>query len=150
MENRFVCFSGHRDSWQNVGIEEKLVKVVERLIQNGYKNFYDGGMGEFDRISASVVFALKKKYPDVRIIRVETYYHEDREKGEFNRYDEYFTLELGNIYFKQKIILKNRWLVDHADILVCNVFQTYKSGAYLTLKYAKRREIPIINLATME
>jgi uncharacterized phage-like protein YoqJ len=150
MKERFVCFSGHRDSWQNAGIEGKLIKVVEGLIQNGYKNFYDGGMGEFDRISASVVFGLKKKYPEVRIIRVETYYHKNKGKGEFDRYDEHFTLELDNIHYKEKIIVKNKWLIDHADILVCNIFQTYKSGAYLTLRYAEKKGLPIINLATME
>lgn len=100
MKDKFVCFAGHRAWWKNVGVEQKLSATVEKLIQEGYRNFYDGGMGNFDRISAESVFRLKRNYPDIKIIRVETYYHEKKESGEFFNYDECFTLELESVYFK--------------------------------------------------
>ena len=46
--NKVVAFAGHRHEWQSIGVEEKLLQVLEELINKGYTIFYDGNYGAFD------------------------------------------------------------------------------------------------------
>ena len=41
MENKekIVAFAGHRYQWQSIGVEEKLLQVLEELINKGYTIF---------------------------------------------------------------------------------------------------------------
>ena len=70
MENKVVCFAGHRHDFRNIGIEDKLEKAIVDLIEKGYTIFYDGGKGAFDQISAHIVIKLKDKYPHIKIYKV--------------------------------------------------------------------------------
>ena len=45
---------------------------------------------------------------------------------------------------KLKITKKNEWIIENSDILVCYVYETYKSGAYKTLKYAQKNKKHIV------
>lgn len=145
MNNKVVCFFGHRDSWRNIGIEEKLKEIIEELIQKGYTIFYDGGKGYFDLISAQTVINLKEKYHNIKLIKVLTYYHSNNEKQELTLcYDESIYPELENCHPKQIYIKKNEWIVNNSNILVCHISNTYKSGAYRAVKYAQKINKSII------
>lgn len=37
--NKIVAFAGRRYEWQSIGIEEKLLQVLEELINKGYTIF---------------------------------------------------------------------------------------------------------------
>ena len=60
--NKVVAFAGHRYEWQSIGVEEKLLQVLEDLINKGYSIFYDGNYGAFDNKCRSAVLKLKNKY----------------------------------------------------------------------------------------
>lgn len=36
MKDKIVCFAGHRYEWHCIGVEDKLLVVLEELIQKGY------------------------------------------------------------------------------------------------------------------
>lgn len=145
MERKIVCFAGHRYDFRNIGIEEKLEKTITGVIEKGYTVFYDGGKGYFDKMSARIVINLKKKYPHIKIYRILTYYHHEKEIWELPPcYDGSLYPDIESCHPKQKITKKNEWIIDNSDLLICHVTETYKSGAYNTLKYAQKRNKPII------
>lgn len=43
-----------------------------------------------------------------------------------------------------KITKRNEWIIDNCDLLVCHIQETYKSGAYNTIKYAQKQNKAII------
>lgn len=90
-------------------------------------------------------FYIKHKYPHIKLIRILTYYHHDKEKYDLpSCYDGSILPEIEELHYKQKITKRNEWIIDHCDILVSHIEETYKSGAYRTLKYAQKQNKPII------
>lgn len=147
MKEKVVCFAGHRHDWQIAGIENKLKEVIEKLITEGYTIFYDGGKGAFDNLSAGLVINFKKKYPNIKIFKILTYYHHDKEKWYLpSCYDGSIFPELDLCYFKNKIKKRNEWMIDNCDLLVCYISHTKQSGAFATVSYAKRINKTIIYL----
>ena len=146
MENeKIVAFAGHRHEWHCLGLEDKLMQTLEELIDKGYTVFYDGDYGAFDNLCARTVIKLKTKYPHIKLIRILTYYHHDKEKYDLpSYYDSSILPELEFAHYKQKIIKRNEWIVDHCDLLVTHIENTFNSGAYRTLKYAQKQNKPII------
>ena len=128
-KEKVVAFAGHRYEWHCIGLEDKLPQILEELIHNGCTVFYDGNYGAFDKKCASAVLQLKHKYPHIKLICISTYYH----------YDGSILPEIEELHYKQKIVKRNEWIVDNCDILVCHIEETYKSGAYRTLKYAQKQ-----------
>ncbi len=144
-DDKVVAFAGHRYEWHCIGVENKLPEVLEDLINKGYTIFYDGHYGAFDEKCAHAVLRLKHKYPHIKLIRILTYYHHDKEKYDLpSCYDGSILPEIEELHYKQKITKRNEWIIDHCDILVCHIEETYKSGAYRTQKYAKKQNKPII------
>lgn len=144
-KEKVVAFAGHRYEWHCIGVEDKLPQVLEELIQKGYTIFYDGNYGAFDKKSASAVLELKHKYPHIKLIRILTYYHHEKDKYELpSCYDGSILPETEELHYKQKIVKRNEWIVDNCDVLVCHIEETYKSGAYRILKYAQKQNRSII------
>ena len=136
-QQKNVCFAGHRNKWQIKCDEEKLQEVVENLINNGYTDFYDGNMGYFDYLCKKTVVKLKEKYPHIKLIKVLTYYQHEKDKFTLPEYYDDTVFPFTEEYhFKQRIIKRNEWIVDTCEVLVCHIRETYKSGAYRTVKYA--------------
>lgn len=147
MDNKCVCFAGHRFDWQNIGIDDKLYETIENLIMQGYETFYDGGKGYFDELSALTVAKLKRMYPFIKLIRVLSTYSHDKEKNMLpTYYTESILPDLDGFHYKMRIIKRNEWIVNHSDVLVCHIVETYKSGAYTMFKYAKRKNKIIIQI----
>ena len=147
MKEKIVCFAGHREDFRNFGIENRLRDTIIELIEKGYTTFYDGGKGAFDNISARIVIDLKAKYPHIKIFKILTYYHPNREKWEISPcYDGSIMPEIETYHPKLKITKRNEWIVDNSDLLVCYITQTHKSGAYNTVKYAEKTNKEIIYL----
>ncbi len=147
MYKKVVCFVGHRYEWQNIGIYNKLKDTIINLIEKGYTTFYDGGKDSFDNISANIVLELKNKYPQIKLYKILTYYHHEKSKWELpNGYNGSIIPDIARFHPKLKITKKNEWIVNNSDIVVCHIRETYKSGAYNTLKYARKISKPIIYL----
>ena len=48
--NKTCCFFGHRTVNNRVDLQEKVSRLVEELIKNGFSIFLFGGFGEFDEL----------------------------------------------------------------------------------------------------
>lgn len=83
---KIVAFTGHRDDWHCIGVKNKLSQVLEDLINMGYAIFYDGGYGAFDKKCVDAVLKLKCIYPHIKLIKILTYYHSNKEKYELTTF----------------------------------------------------------------
>lgn len=147
LEEKRVCFAGHRLDIYSAKIEDKLRNVIENLILEGYTVFYDGDKGAFDKLCASCAISLKHKYPYIKIFKILTYYHPDKEKYEVSEnFDGSIFPNIEEYHFKQKIIKRNEWIVDNCNVLVCRIVNEYKSGAFRMVKYAEKANKRIIYL----
>lgn len=147
MQDKIVAFAGHRFEWHCRGVKEKIIPTLEELIHKGYTIFYDGGYGAFDKICSHAVLELKHKYPQIKLIKILAYYHHEKEKYELAPcYDGSIYPDLEECHYKQVITKRNEWIVDNCDILICHIENTFRSGAYNTVKYAKKHNIEVIEI----
>ena len=154
---RKTTFIGHR-SFCRIGIKEKLTNIVENEINNGCKNFIIGSHGEFDEMALDVCRSLRCKYEDIVIEVVLTSLHKIKKPIGFNDEYEieyippYFDVlttmyEIDDVYFKNKIFVSNKKMVDECDTLICYVDKNRRpSGAVKILNYAKKTNKKIINV----
>lgn len=131
-----VTFCGHREISDAEKIREWLILQVEKSIEAGAKQFYLGGYGSFDQMAADVVYELKRKYPYIRSVFVLPYLDK---KVDMKKYDETLYPDLETVPKRYAIVHRNRWMVDHSDILIAYVMHEW-GGAAQMLAYAKRKK----------
>ena len=51
---------------------------------------------------------------------------------------------------KAAITMRNKWMIEHSDLLIAFVEEGRKGGALTTLEYAVKQNVEIINLALQE
>ena len=133
------CGFGHRDVLEK--IDDAVYAAVLKAAERGCDIFYTGAMGEFDSLFSSAVRKVKKTYPKIKLICVKSYFTNDlNTNGEYYAalYDDVFIPdELADIHPKAAIKYRNRWLIDHSDIVLIYTKRTY-GGAYEARKYAER------------
>ncbi len=140
MKEKICCFCGHRcvvNECLDYMIEHTLTDLIEK---RGYNTFYSGGMGEFDELCEKIVRRLKNKYPHIKLCRVLYCYKRNIDKTLF---DEIIVPWLEGIHYKKLIIMKNRWMVEKADAVLCYVNKDY-GGAYSMMQYAQKLEKSIV------
>lgn len=140
-----VCFAGHREEWHCVGIENILEETIENLINQDYKTFFDGNKGAYDNLCSTIIKKFKCKYPDIKLIPVLSSYNPNIKCAKKNScYDETIYPNLEEVYPKQRIIERNKWIIDNSTILIAHILYTTKSGAYKMVKYAQKKGLKII------
>ena len=136
---------GHGDVFEN--IKEQIDTAVASAIKKGCDTFYTGAMGAFDSMFSSAVRAAKKDYPNIKLICIKPYLtadvNEDREYYAFAYDDVLVPDELAGIHYKAAIKARNRWLVDHSNIVIGYTIRDY-GGAYTAIKYAEKARKEII------
>lgn len=112
--------------------------------------FYTGGMGAFDQTFSSVVRIAKRKNKKIKLILVKPYF-----SNEMNRNKEYYESdfddvivpeELFGMHPKGAIAKRNRWMVEHCDMVIGCVYKDH-GGAYEAVRYAERLEKLHINIS---
>jgi len=152
MKEYTVSLFGHRiiENWDSV--EFYLGKIVRKLAEQ-YECllFLMGRDGDFDRIAASVIHKLIKCLScDISITWVMAYQRAEYTKNVFE-FEEYYSsveicCEASLAHPKAAIQIRNRSMVDRSDLVVFWV-EKKAGGAYRTMSYARKKEIPFINLA---
>ena len=139
MKMTACCGFGHRDVLEK--IDDAVYAAVLKAAERGCDIFYTGAMGEFDSLFSSAVRKVKKTYPKIKLICVKSYFTNDlNTNGEYYAalYDDVFIPdELADIHPKAAIKYRNRWMIDHSDIVLIYTKRTY-GGAYEARKYAER------------
>ena len=141
------CGFGHRMILAD--IDDCLYKEIIKAIEAGYELFYTGSMGEFDALFSTIVRRAKTKYPQIKLVCVKPYFTND-----LNTNKEYYSTfyddiiipsQIIGVHYKAAIKARNRWIVDHSDLIFSYIIRNY-GGAANTIKYAYNCGKRVINL----
>lgn len=145
---RIVLF-GHRDFYGHRLLDSKLYPLLKTLIKTKqYVEIYIGRNGEFDIYAATIIKHLQNELGKANneFICVLPYMLRDVEYYE-KYYDSVIIPEcIEKTHPKDAIKKRNRWMTERADLFICYV-EHDKGGAYEALRYAKKLNKKIINLA---
>ena len=148
---RVVLF-GHRDFSAHRTLDEHLYTVLKEVIrEKAFVEIYIGRNGEFDIYAATIVKSVQRAMgkQNNELICVLPYPQKDIEYYQ-QYYDTVMIPEsIGKSHPKGAITKRNRWMVEQGDLFICYV-EREEGGAYAALKYAKKLDKRIINLAKVD
>lgn len=148
-----VAFFGHRYIDNPLKVEALLEEQIRKLInEKEYVDFLVGRNGEFDQCASSTVLRVRKNvrddnsalvlvlpYPTAEYLNNEEYFH--------NYYtDVEISYAASKAHPKSAIQIRNREMVDRADLVICYVESNHGS-AWQTVKYAMDQKKKVVNLA---
>lgn len=142
---------GHSEIEVTKELEYELFATFEKLIEQGCKDFYFGGFGQFDELCHDVISELKKAHPHIkRIFCLFDPRHQRISKRpkwlKDEDYEEVIYLDLEFDWWYQRIYYRNCAMIDKSDVVVFYVEPRENSGAYKAYKYAIRKKKFTINL----
>lgn len=162
--NSACAFTGHRPQAYRFGYDEKhpdclrlkalMREEILKLIHSGISTFLSGMAQGADTWGAEIVLELEKFYPHLHLIAVlpcETQANlwSDRQR------ERYFsilsqcsqTVYTAKYYTPDCMLKRNRWLVDHSNVLLAIYNPCSQGGTAYTVQYAyqKKRTVMIIN-----
>ena len=144
-----VSLFGHRKIDDLRQLDEKLTPMIKELIKTKpYVAFLIGRNGEFDEYAASLIKRARKEVEreNSDLTLVLPYSVTDLQYYE-KYYDHVMIPEcIEQIHPKGAITKRNQWMTEQADLFICYINHK-EGGAYSTLKYAKKLQKEIINLA---
>lgn len=147
-----VTLFGHRNLYAYREVEERLYPILRDLIQTKEcVEIYIGRNGEFDIFAASIVKKLQKSFGKEKIgmTLILPYPQKDMEYYE-QYYDSIMIPEpIESTHPKGAITRRNEWMIEQCDFFIC--YAKHKNGGtYNALKYARKLEKKILNLAIEE
>jgi hypothetical protein len=148
MEAFTVSLFGHRIV-DDRKAEGWLASIIKELIcSHCYVAFLVGRNGEFDELAARIIKMVSREVgcENNHIILVLPYAVKDIEFYE-SYYDSIVIPEdVERAHPKAKITLRNRWMIDHSDLVVAYIEHS-DGGAYTAIKYAETKNKEIIRLS---
>lgn len=155
MDTYTIAFFGHRYIDNPFPIEDALERlIVDVLHEKQYVVFLVGRDGEFDQIVSSTVLRTRRNHREDNssLTLVMPYLKAEFKNNEENFYEYYDDIEVCEessiTHFKGAIQVRNRSMVDRADLVVFYVEHEH-GGAYQTMKYALNNGKRVINLAAI-
>ena len=132
----------------------RLEKPLRTLIQQGFVYFGAGGALGFDTLAAQTVLALKKEFPDIRLILVlpclaQTNGWPPDDVVVYNNIKQQAdkVVYTSKEYDRQCMFKRNRHLVDNSHVCICYLTKSTGGTAY-TVRYALDQGLRIINVAS--
>ena len=148
-----VSFFGHREVERFRDTEQALENLIHKLLsEHEYVEILIGRNGEFDQLVSSVVHRVRKRLDisNSSLVLVLPYMTAEFRDNEDSFYDYYDEVEVSQSasggYFKAAMQTRNKEMVDRSHLVVFYVDHA-SGGAYQTLKYAKKNEVPYINIS---
>ncbi len=154
-ENVKTCaFTGHRFAPKNAKVFYALhAAISEAILERGVTRFLSGMACGFDMMAAEAVLSFQKVYPAVQLVCVIPHRAQDRyfsaaDKARYRAIMEKAqqVVYTGEEYTPWCMHIRDDYLVDHADEVICYLVQN-KGGTFYTVSRARKRQIPIKNLA---
>ena len=150
------CFTGHRQipSAEYDALKDRLFRTLEEQIQKGATHFRAGGAVGFDTLAALTVLLLKKRYPQIRlelILPCPTQTKGWRE-SDVQLYEQILAQAdsyryVSSFYFTGVLQMRNRALVEGADICVAYLQSSHGGGTAFTASLALKKGLELINVA---
>ena len=144
-----ITFCGHSNCLFSDEEKEKLKQLlIKEIRKNPTCKFYLGGYGDFDSLCLRTLRELKTDFPDIELLFITPYLDKNYSKLELAKYyyDDVIFPPMENVPRKFAILKRNEWMVDSAELVIAYVKYSW-GGAAKTLEYAKRKKVPIINIA---
>jgi len=157
--SRRVAFTGYRPQKMPFGFDEsdprcidfkkRLHDTIESFIWQGYQHFISGGAMGMDMFAAETVLELKKEYPGILLEMVSPFdaqsakwapEYQWRHATLFGKAD--IVTATGHEYTKSCMFVRNRYLVDNADLLLA-AYDGQPGGTEMTIRYAKQMGIQV-------
>ncbi len=156
------AFTGYRPQKLPFGFNEEDLRCVEfkqqircciaDLVQRGYSHFLTGCAQGFDTFAAEAVMDVRRKHPRVVLEAVVpfdaqperwTFFAQFRYRWILNQAD--IVTWTGHEYTRTCLAERNRYLVDHCDLLLA-AYDGQPGGTAQTVAYAqeKGREVQIV------
>lgn len=153
---RTVCFTGHRHipSEDYGALHALLCQELETQIQNGATCFRTGGALGFDTLAALAVLLLKKRYPQIRLELIlpcpsqtkgwkqsdKMLYEQILAQADAHRY-------VSPSYFTGVLQIRNRALVEGADVCIAYLCNSQGGGTAFTASLAIKKGLEFVNLS---
>ena len=151
-----VCFTGHRQipDGEYDRLWELLGRAIEEQIERGATHFRTGGALGFDTMAALCVLLLKKRYPQIKLELIlpcpsQTagwkqddifLYEQILAQADAHRY-------VSQTYYRGVLQMRNRALVDGADVCIAYLCHSHGGGTAYTAALALKNGLEWINLA---
>lgn len=141
-----VALIGHREISHFSLLEKRLEHTMEALIrQNEFVEFYIGRNGEFDILAASVFTRMRERLGKERCAMILVLPYPVADQPYYEKYYDEVILPLPkDIHRKAAIEMRNRWMVDHTDLLLSWV--EHRGGAFALTQYARKTNQPVRDL----
>lgn len=147
-----VSFFGHREIDDLFSLEEELNKLISGLMwEKEYVELLVGRDGDFDQLVSSTIRKCKRsvRNDNSAHVWVMPYFlaeYRDNEQAFLNYYDEIEIFSSGSaLHFKAAFQARNQSMADRSNLVVFCV-ERRTGGAYQTLRYVQKKQIPFINL----
>ena len=150
-----VAFTGHRfyDFSQREFIQERLTSAISEAYDHGIRNFISGFALGIDLMAAQLVQSLKCNLPRISLTAAIPF------KGQAERYNIYDkrvyrrlleladkVIVLSDCYYPRCFLDRDEFMVENASYLIAYYDGREEGGTYYTVKKARARGIPIINV----
>lgn len=150
-----AAFTGHRfyDFSQREFIQERLTSAISEAYDHGIRNFISGFALGIDLMAAQLVQSLKCNLPGISLTAAIPF------EGQAERYNIYDKrvyrrlleladkiIVLSDCYYPRCFLDRDEFMVENASYLIAYYDGREKGGTYYTVKKARARGIPIINV----
>ncbi len=143
-----VMFIGHRDINNFYTLEERLrEQLLPLLMHKDFVDFFLGIHGDFDALALHTLKQLQDRFSNFSANLILPYSVSNMDLLS-RQFDSVIIPEhLHHCYPKKAYTLRNQWMVDCCDLLLCYVTNK-KGGAADALRYAiQKHNIQVKNLA---
>lgn len=157
MTPKAACFTGHRTL--PYGQDDLLTEFIKNEILNaygkGYTTFYAGGALGFHMLAALAVLDLRKDLDISLHLALPCQDHDrlwtPRHQGMLDglKCSAQQVHMLSGEYARGCMHARNRFMVDHSQLLICYHEPIQKGGTAYTVAYATKKNLEIRNLAPM-
>lgn len=156
-KERCCAVTGHRTLGGDFD-ERILKKVLLKVIKNGFNTFFIGMAVGFDTACFHILETLRAGNGDIKIIAcipcvTQSNKFSSAQKAEYERM---LSVADEKVYISEKytpycMFKRNMFMVDNSVILVAYLSAgVNKGGTFNTVNYAKKKGIPIINVAELK
>lgn len=150
-----AAFTGHRfyDFSQREFIQERLTSAISEAYDHGIRNFISGFALGIDLMAAQLVQSLKCNLPGISLTAAIPF---EGQAEIYNIYDKRVyrrlleladkVIMLSDCYYPRCFLDRDEFMVENASYLIAYYDGREKGGTYYTVKKARARGIPIINV----
>ncbi|WP_239467544.1 SLOG family protein [Bacteroides caecigallinarum] len=150
-----AAFTGHRfyDFSQREFIQERLTSAISEAYDHGIRNFISGFALGIDLMAAQLVQSLKCNLSGISLTAAIPF---EGQAERYNIYDKRVyrrlleladkVIVLSDCYYPRCFLDRDEFMVENASYLIAYYDGREKGGTYYTVKKARARGIPIINV----